>query len=116
MAARAMASGTISFGLVSVPIKLYAATRSKALSFNPLHANHKSRFRQQYICSTGGDIVDRSSMVKGYEYAKDQYVVMTEEELKALEQQSDQSIEIEEFVPIAHVDPLYFERAYLLGP
>jgi len=116
MAARAIASGTISFGLVSVPVKLFAATRSKDLSFNLLHAKDKSRLRQQYICSTCGEVVDRNAMVKGYEYAKDQYVVLTDEELRGLEQQSDQSIEIEEFVPIAKVDPLYFERAYLLGP
>ena len=116
MAARAIASGTISFGLVSVPVKLYTATRSQNLSFNLLHGKDKSRLRQQYVCATCGEVVDRTAMVKGYEYAKDQYVVLTDEELKALEQQTDQSIEIEEFVPIAEVDPIYFEKAYLLGP
>lgn len=116
MAARAIASGTVSFGLVSVPVKLFTATRSKSLSFNLLHDKDKSRLRQQYICSTCGEPVERTAMVKGYEYAKDQYAVLTEEELKALEQQSDQSIEIEEFVPISQVDPIYFDRTYLLGP
>lgn len=116
MAARAIASGTVSFGLVSVPVKLYSATQPKSLSFRLLHASDKSRLRQQYVCSTCGEVVERDAMVKGYEYAKDQYVILTEEELKALDQQTDQSIEIQEFVPIERVDPLYFERAYLLGP
>jgi len=116
MAARASASGTISFGLVSVPVKLFTATRSKSLSFNLLHAKDKSRIHQQYICNADGEVVERTAMVKGYEYAKDQYVVLTDEELKALEQQSDQSIEIEEFVPISQVDPVYFEKTHLLGP
>lgn len=116
MAARAIAAGTISFGLVSVPIKLYAATQSKSLSFRLLHGTDKSRLRQQYICSTCGEVVERDAMVKGYEYAKDQYAVLTTEEIKALDQASDQSIEIEEFVPIEKVDPIYFEKGYLLGP
>ena len=116
MAARAIASGTISFGLVSVPIKLYSATQSKSLSFRLLHGKDKSRLKQQYICSTCGEVVERNDMVKGYEYAKDQYAVLTQEEIKALDQQSDQSIEIEEFVPIDKVDPIYFEKGYLLGP
>lgn len=116
MAARANASGTISFGLVSVPVKLYTATRSKSLSFNLLHDKDKSRLRQQYVCNACGEVVERAQMVKGFEYAKDQYAVLTDEELKALEQQSDQSIEIEEFVPLSQVDPIYFERTQLLGP
>jgi DNA end-binding protein Ku len=116
MAARAIASGTISFGLVSVPVKLYTATRSKTLSFNLLHAADRSRLRQQYLCNACNQPVERAAMAKGYEYAKDQYVVLTEEELKALEQQSDQSIEIEEFIPIESIDPIYFDKPYLLGP
>jgi DNA end-binding protein Ku len=116
MPAHAIASGTISFGLVSVPVKLYAATKSKSVSFNLLHAKDKSRLRQQYVCGTCGEIVERSAMVKGYEYAKDQYAVLTDDELRALEQKTEQSIEIEEFVPISTVDPIYFEKTYLLGP
>jgi DNA end-binding protein Ku len=116
MPAHAIASGTISFGLVSVPVKLYAATKSKSVSFNLLHAKDKSRLRQQYVCATCGEVVERSAMVKGYEYAKDQYAVLTDDELRALEQKTEQSIEIEEFVPISTVDPVYFEKAYLLGP
>lgn len=116
MAAHAIASGTISFGLVSVPIKLYAATKSKSVSFNLLHDKDKSRLRQQYVCSTCGAIVERNAMVKGFEFAKDQYVVVSDDELKALEQKTDQSIEIEEFVPLSQVDPIYYEKAYLMGP
>ena len=116
MAAHAIASGTITFGLVSVPVKLYAATKSKSVSFNLLHAKDKSRLKQQYVCATCGEIVERSAMVKGYEYAKDQYAILTDEELRALEQKTEQTIEIEEFVPISQVDPIYFDKAYLLGP
>ena len=116
MAARSSASGTITFGLVSVPVKLYGGTQAKNLSFNLLHDKDKSRLRQQYICATCGEVVERDQMVRGFEHAKDQYVVLTQDELKAIEQQSDQSIEIDEFVPIAEVDPIYFEKTYLLGP
>jgi DNA end-binding protein Ku len=116
MAARAIASGTISFGLVSVPVKLFSGTQAKSISFNLLHGKDKSRLRQQYVCSTCGAVVERDDMVRGYEYAKDQYVVLTQEEVKALEQTTDQSIEIEEFVPISSIDPIYFEKTYLLGP
>jgi DNA end-binding protein Ku len=116
MAARAIASGTISFGMVTVPIKLYTGQQAKNLSFNLLHSKDKSRLRQQYVCNACGEVVDRADMVRGYEYAKDQYAVLNPEEIKALEQQTDQSIEIEEFVPIASIDPIYFEKTYLLGP
>jgi DNA end-binding protein Ku len=116
MAARAIASGTISFGLVSVPVKLYSGTQSKNLSFNLLHDKDHSRLKQQYICQTCGEVVEREAMVRGYEYAKDQYAVLSPEEIKALDQESDQSIEIEAFVPMASVDPIYFEKTYLLGP
>jgi DNA end-binding protein Ku len=116
MAARAIASGTISFGLVSVPVKLFTGTQSKSLSFNLLHDKDKSRLKQQYICATCGEVVERDHMVRGYEYAKDQYAILSAEEIKALEQTTDQSIEIEEFVPIDSIDPIYFEKTYLLGP
>jgi len=116
MPARAIASGTISFGLVAVPVKLYPATRSKNISFRLLHAKDRSRLRQQYICTTCGETVERNDMVKGYEYAKDQYAVLTNEEIHALEAQTNQSIELQEFVPLSQVDPVYFENSYLLGP
>lgn len=112
MAAHAISSGAITFGLVSVPVKLYVATQSQSVSFNLLHAKDQSRLRQQYACTTCGAIVDRSDMVRGYEYAKDQYVVFSDADLRTLEQSTDQSIEIQEFVPIAQVDPIYFEKTW----
>ena len=116
MPARANSSGTISFGLVSIPVKVYTANRSKSVSFNMLHAKDKSRLKQQYVCATCGEPVESADRVKGFEYARDQYVVMSDEELKALERKSDRTIEIEEFIPIDRVDALYFEKAQLLGP
>jgi DNA end-binding protein Ku len=116
MPARANSSATISFGLVSIPVKVYTANRSKSVSFNMLHAKDKSRLKQQYVCATCSEPVESSDRVKGYEYAKDQYVVMSDEELKALERKSDRSIEIEEFIPMERVDALYYEKAQLLGP
>jgi DNA end-binding protein Ku len=117
MSARPIASGTISFGLVSIPIKLYAAAdASAAVSFNMLHGKDSSRLKQQYVCAKDGEIVPRDQMVKGYEFSKDRYVTFTAEELKALEEQSTQSIEVVEFVPISKVDPLYFDRTYFVGP
>jgi DNA end-binding protein Ku len=116
MAARAISSGTISFGLVSIPIKVYTATSNKDVHFSMLHATDKSRLKQQYVCATCGEIVARNDTVKGYEYSRDQYVVVTDEELTGLQRKSDQTIEIEEFVPIEKVDPIYFEKSNLLGP
>lgn len=116
MAARPIASGIVSFGLVAVPVKLYPATRSKSLSFNMLHKKDRARLKQQYLCSACGDVVERDDTVRGYEYAKGEYAVFTDDELGALDQKSDQSIEIEQFVPIDKVDPVYFDKAYLLGP
>ena len=116
MAARATSSGTISFGLVSIPITVYAASSSKRVRFNMLHETDSARLKQQLVCSTCGEVVERSATVKGYEYARGQYVVMTDDEIQALESTSDRTIEIEDFVPIACVDPLYFDKASLLGP
>ncbi len=116
MAARAISSGTISFGLVSIPIKVYTAARSKSVHFNMLHDRDKSRLKQQMVCAECDEVVERDARVRGYEYARGQYVVLSEEELKALEQRTDQAISIEEFIPIEQVDPVYFEKSYLLGP
>ena len=95
--------GHITFGLVSVPVKLVAAARSETVSFNQLHKSDNSRVKQVLYCQAEDKPVSRAELVKGYEYAKEQYAVLTEEELKALEQQTDQSIEIEEFVPIDQI-------------
>jgi DNA end-binding protein Ku len=116
MAARAIASGTIAFGLVSIPVKLYSAAHSQDVHFHLLHDADGGRLRQSYGCRSCGATVERDHMVRGYEYAREQFVVLSAEELKALESRSDQSIAIEEFVPIAKVDPLYFEHGNLLGP
>lgn len=115
--ARAIAGGTISFGLVSIPVKLYSATQaSAAVSFNMLHEKCGSRLKQQYICPRDNEIVGRNDMIKGYEFSKDQYVTFTAEELKALEEKATQTIEIAEFVPLNKIDPVYFDKAYYLGP
>ncbi|TPV92781.1 MAG: Ku protein [Myxococcales bacterium FL481] len=116
MAARATSSATIAFGLVSIPIKVYTATSSKAVRFSMLHAADKARLKQHYTCTKCEQKVERADTVKGYEYARGQYVVLTAEELEALEHASDKSIEIQHFVAIDSVDPVYFDKANLLGP
>src|SRR5438034_866114 len=117
MAARSIASLTISFGMVSIPVKLYSATEaSKAISFNLLHKACGSRLKQQYLCAKEEVVVPREDMVKGYEFAKDQYVMFSPEELKAMEEVGTHSAEITEFVPLKTVDPVYFDKAYYLGP
>jgi len=116
MAARSIGSGTISFGLVSIPVRLYVATSSESLSFNMLHQPCRSRIKQQLFCPTCERVVERREIVKGYQFSKDQYVLFTDEELKALEAAANRSIDIQEFVPLAKVDPLYFENAHYLGP
>src|ERR1044072_8019496 len=109
MAARSIGSLTISFGMVSIPVKLYSATESsKAISFNLLHKGCGSRLKQQYLCIKEEVPVAREDMVKGYEFSKDQYVMFTPEELKALEETGTHTAEITEFVPIASVDPVFF--------
>ncbi len=117
MAARSIASLTISFGLVAIPVKLYSATQaSEKISFNLLHAKDGSRLRQQYICIEEGVVVERDEMVKGYEFAKDQYVVFTKDELKALEETATNAVDITEFVPVQAVDPVYFDKTYYVAP
>jgi DNA end-binding protein Ku len=118
MPARSIASANISFGLVSIPVKLYAATDAQAsVSFNMLHKKCNGRLKQQYICPRDNDeIVPRTEMVKGYEFAKDQYVVFTDEELKELQEKPTQSIDITEFVPAEKVPTVYFEKSYYIGP
>jgi DNA end-binding protein Ku len=117
MAARSMGSLTISFGLISIPVKLYTATQSNAtVSFNLLHKKCGSRLKQQYICIKEGVVVERDDIVKGYEFAKDQYVQFTPEELKALEEIGTHAVEISEFVSIDSVDPVFYDKSYYLAP
>jgi DNA end-binding protein Ku len=115
--ARSIASLTISFGLVAIPVKLYSATvSSERISFNLLRQKDGSRVKQQYIAVNDGKPVERSEMVKGYEFAKDQYVMFSPEELKALEDATTHSIDIGQFVPLDSVDPVYFDGTYYLAP
>jgi DNA end-binding protein Ku len=118
MPARAIASATVSFGLVTIPVKLFPATQvtSAGISFNLLHKECGTRLKQQYICPKEEVVVSRDDMVKGYEFAKDQYVTFTADELKALEEKSTQTVDIAEFVPLDKVDPVYFDKPYYLSP
>jgi DNA end-binding protein Ku len=103
--------------MVSIPVKLYSATEAgRAMSFNLLHKGCGSRLRQQYFCVKEDVPVAREDMVKGYEFAKDQYVMFSPEELKALEETGTHSADITEFVPAKAIDPIYFDKAYYLGP
>jgi len=115
--ARSIASLTISFGLVAIPVKLYSATvSSERISFNLLRQKDGSRVKQQYVAVNDGKPVERSEMVKGYEFAKDQYVMFSPEELKAQEDATTHAIDISQFVPLDSVDPLYFDGTYYLAP
>ncbi len=115
--ARSIASLTISFGLVAIPVKLYSATvSSERIAFNLLRQKDGSRVKQQYVAVADGRPVERSELVKGYEFAKDQYVMFTAEELKALEDTTNHAIDIGQFVPLQSVDPVYFDGTYYLAP
>jgi DNA end-binding protein Ku len=115
--ARSIASLTISFGLVAIPVKLYSATiSSERISFNLLRQKDGSRVKQQYVAVNDGALVERSEMTKGYEFAKGQYVMFSPEELKALEDTTTHTIDITQFVPLESVDPVYFDGTYYLAP
>src|SRR4051812_18124782 len=116
MAARSIASLSLSFGLVSIPVRLYSATESAAsISFNLLHTCG-SRLKQQYICLKENVPVERSEMMKGYEFEKDRYVMFTPAELKAVENAARHTIDIVSFIPLEAVDPIYYDKAYYLAP
>jgi DNA end-binding protein Ku len=117
MSAHPIGSATLSFGLVSVPVKLFSTGESSAaISFNWLHKKDGARLKQQYVCSKDGEKVEKDEMVKGYEFSKGQYVIFSPEELKALEEKSTNAIEVAEFVPAKEVDRVYVEKSYFLGP
>lgn len=115
MAARPIANGLISFGLVSIPVKLFTATRSRSISFRLLHGKDKSRIQQRIYCPVEDAIIDRSELVRGFEVEKGVFVTFTDEELEKLEARDDHALDIKEFVPLAEVDPVYFDAAYHLG-
>lgn len=117
MASRPLASGTISFGLVAIPVKFFAPIdSSKTIRFNQLHKKCSSRVRQQLQCPTCDEVVTRDDIVKGYEFAKGQYALFTPEELESLLVKPTHAIEISKFVPLEQVDPIFFEKSYYLGP
>src|SRR5260221_1081219 len=117
MASRSIASLTVSFGLVSIPVRLFSATEAgRAISFNSLAKTCGSRVKQQFFCVKEEVPVSREEMAKGYEFQKDQYVMFSPEALKALEEAGTHTAEITEFVPIDSIDPVYFDKAYYLGP
>src|SRR6202451_889442 len=109
-------SGYLTFGLISMPVKLFSGARSSGISFNMLHREDLSRLKQQYVCLADGKVVERSDIVKGYEYRKDEYVVIEPEEIKKIEPQTAKTMEILEFVKTSEVDPVYFESSYYMIP
>jgi len=116
MAARSIASLSISFGLVNIPVRLFSATESAAgVRFNMLRKDG-SRLKQPYVADVDGKVVPRDDMVKRYEFEKDHFVMFAPEELKALEEGADPNIEIVSFIPEKSVDPLFYDKAYLLAP
>ena len=116
MPPHSIGSSTISFGLVSIPIRMYTATSSGGVSFNLLHKKCGSRIKQQQFCPVCQEVVPREALIRGYEFRKDEYVTFSDEELKALEGEASKVIDIAEFVPLDQVDPIYFEKTYYVGP
>src|SRR5438132_8687868 len=108
--------GHLTFGLVSMPVKLYSAARSETVSFNPLHKHDNSRVKQVIYCQAEDKPIQRSEIVKGYEYEKDKYVVIDDEDIKRVAPKTAKTMEILEFVKSADVDPIYFESSYYMAP
>ena len=109
-------SGYLTFGLISMPVRLFSGARSQSISFNMLHRTDQSRLKQQYVCQADGQVVERSEIVKGYEFRKDEYIVIEPDEIKKIEPQTAKTMEILEFVKEAEVDPVYFDASYYMLP
>jgi DNA end-binding protein Ku len=109
-------SGYLTFGLISMPVRLFSGARSSGISFNQLHRTDHHRVKQQLICPLDGQVLERSDIVKGYEYRKDEYVIVDPEEIKKIEPKTAKTMEILEFVKSADVDPVYFESSYYMLP
>ena len=109
-------SGYLTFGLISMPVRLFSGARSSGISFNMLHRPDLQRVKQQYICPAENRVVERSEIVKGYEFRKDEYIVIEPEEIKKIEPQTAKTMEILEFVKASDVDPVYFESSYYMMP
>ena len=116
MAPRAIWKGSISFGMVAIPIRLYPATQAKDISFVTLHSACHSRIRHRRYCPHHEEFVEPDEIVKGYEYAKDQYVIMEAADFEELPVPSARTIEIVRFIQLSDIDPMYFERGYVLEP
>ncbi|MEO9176739.1 MAG: Ku protein [Gaiellales bacterium] len=114
--ARATWTGSISFGLINVPVRLYPATRSRDVRFNQLHAPDGSRIRQRRVCELEDKEVPADEIVKGFEVSKGTYITLSEDELEAMKPESSHSVELEEFVRADEIDPMQLERSYWLGP
>jgi DNA end-binding protein Ku len=113
---RSLWKGTLSFGLVTIPVQLFSATENRTPSFNQLRSTDHSRISYKRVAKADGEEVAYDDIVKGYEYARDHYVVFTKDELDSLRPASSRSIEIEQFVPLEQIDPIYFDRTYYLAP
>ncbi len=113
---RTMWKGAISFGLVSIPVRLYPATEEKTLRFNQLHDKDHGRIKYQRVCSICGEEVPYEHIVKGYEYEKGKYVVLEDEDFEAVPVQSSRAIDIVQFVALDEIDPIYFQKSYYLVP
>jgi len=109
-------SGYLTFGLISMPVRLFSGARSSGISFNQLHRTDHARVKQQLICSVDGQVLERSDIVKGYEYRKGEYVIIEPEEIKKIEPKTAKTMEILEFVKSSDVDPVYFESSYYMMP
>src|SRR5499433_3226448 len=109
-------SGYLTFGLISIPVRLFSGARSSGISFNQLHRTDHHRVKQQLICPADGQVLDRSDIVKGYEYRKDEYVIIEPDEIKKIEPKTAKTMEILEFVKEEEIDPIYFESSYYLMP
>ena len=111
---RAMWKGAISFGLVTIPVAVYPATEEKTLRFNQLHDEDMGRIRYKRMCEKDGEIVDFEHIVKGYEYEKDRYVVLTDDDFDAVPVESSRAIDIQQFVDLDEIDPMLFKKSYYL--
>lgn len=116
MAPRAIWTGIITFGMVSIPVKLYTGTESKDISFNQLHSECKSRIKEQKYCPTCDRKIESEEIEKGYEYAKGNYVIMTTDDFEHLPLPNKNCIEITSFVQQSEIDPVYYEKSYYLEP
>ena len=113
---RSMWKGAISFGLVTIPVAVYPATEEKTLRFNQLHDEDMGRIRQKRVCEKDGEIVDFDHIVKGYEYEKDRYIVLTDEDFDAVPVESSRAIDIVQFVDLEEIDPMLYKKSYYLVP